>query len=319
MLRLALPGGAAGRLSVLIFHRVLRQPDPLLPEETDAAYFDWQMRIVKSCFNVLPLSEAVERLSRGSLPPRALCITFDDGYADNHEVALPILQRYGLPATFFVATGFLDGGRMWNDSIIEAIRRATGDAIDLEPLGLGRHPIGTAARRQAATSAVIRQIKYRPLQERLDLVAALADRAGVSLPTDLMMSSLQVRSLQQAGMEIGAHTANHPILARLSREQARTEIVAGRESLEELTGIRVTLFAYPNGRPGEDYLPEHVRLVGELGFAAAFTTSCGAARCDSDRLQLPRFGPWDRTAARYLVRLGYNGATRGREVHEGAR
>ena len=123
LLTLLSPAGRRARLSVLIFHRVLPRPDPLFPGVIDAAGFDAICRWVKGWFNVLALDDAARRLRDGSLPERALAITFDDGYADNHDVALPILLRHGLPATFFIATGFLDGGRMWNDTVIESIRR----------------------------------------------------------------------------------------------------------------------------------------------------------------------------------------------------
>ena len=117
------PGQRNGRLSILIFHRVLAQVDPLFPEEVDAARFDVICGWLRRWFNVLPLDAAVRRLRDGSLPRRAAAITFDDGYADNHDIALPILKKHGLPSTFFIATGFLDGGCMWNDTVIEAIRR----------------------------------------------------------------------------------------------------------------------------------------------------------------------------------------------------
>src|ERR1044071_7430526 len=81
------------------------------------------------------------------LPKRALSITFDDGYADNYNVAAPILLRLGLAATFFVATGFLDGGCMFNDVVIEALRCAGGAELDLDDLGLGRHPLGDPDRK----------------------------------------------------------------------------------------------------------------------------------------------------------------------------
>jgi peptidoglycan/xylan/chitin deacetylase (PgdA/CDA1 family) len=121
------PSGARGRLSILIFHRILAAPDALLPDELDAARFDAVCGWLRRWFNVLPLDEAVRQLAAGDLAARALSITFDDGYADNHNVALPILARHGMCATFFVATGFLDGGRMFNDTLIEAVRR-TRDA-----------------------------------------------------------------------------------------------------------------------------------------------------------------------------------------------
>src|SRR5436305_15020348 len=87
------PGGPRGRLSIMIFHRVLPAPDPLRPSEPDAARFEAEMRNVARWFNVVALGRAVQGLKDGSLPARALAVTFDDGYADNHDVALPILRR----------------------------------------------------------------------------------------------------------------------------------------------------------------------------------------------------------------------------------
>jgi peptidoglycan/xylan/chitin deacetylase (PgdA/CDA1 family) len=109
------PGGARGSLLVLIYHRVLEQRDPLIDDEPDAATFSAEMDLIGSICNVLPLQEAVDRLASGSLPPRAACITFDDGYANNRTVAAPILQARRMPATVFVATGFIGDGRMFND------------------------------------------------------------------------------------------------------------------------------------------------------------------------------------------------------------
>ena len=94
------PAGDRGRLSILIYHRALAAPDPILHDEIDAATFEQQMALLAADFNVLPLGEACARLVRGGLPARAACVTFDDGYADNEHTALPILKRFGVPATF---------------------------------------------------------------------------------------------------------------------------------------------------------------------------------------------------------------------------
>src|SRR5437762_5792628 len=111
-------------LSVLIYHRVLDTTDPLRPSEPTGAEFELRMRWLKANFNVISLADAVAGLKSRALPPRALAITFDDGYRDNCQTAMPILTRLGLPATFFIATGYLDGGRMFNDTVIEAVRHA---------------------------------------------------------------------------------------------------------------------------------------------------------------------------------------------------
>ena len=134
-------------LSILIFHRVHAKADLLFPEEPDAARFDRLMRFVAGAFKVMTLGEAVTALADGKLPPRALVITFDDGYADNAEVALPILLRHGLKASFFVSTGFLDGGRMWNDSVIACVGRCAHQVLDLESFGLGQSPMATLVAR----------------------------------------------------------------------------------------------------------------------------------------------------------------------------
>ena len=305
-LSLASPAGARGRLSVLIFHRVLPGPDALFPDEIDTAQFDRICSWLKALFTVLPLDDAVHRLGAGSLPARAACITFDDGYADNRQQALPILQRHQLPATFYIATGFLNGGRMWNDTVIESIRRTPSLTLDLRALqvdGLASIALGSVAQRRSAIGGVIRAIKHLRPDIRLQATQRLAELAAVALPTDLMMSTEQVRELQTAGMLIGAHTVTHPILATLTADEAREEIVRSRHALEDMLGQRVGHFAYPNGQPGHDYSDETVRVVRELGFDSAVSTHWGASRASSDRLQLPRFTPWDRTPTRFALRL----------------
>lgn len=303
------PAGSHGRLSILIFHRVLPVTDPIFPSEMDAARFDELCQWLASWYKVLPLDEAVARLKAKSLPERACAITFDDGYADNRRVAMPILQRHGLPSTFFIATGFLNGGRMWNDTVIESVRLSPLPNLALhEELGAGFESvaISTTEEKRAAIDAIIGRIKYLPVQERATLVDRIAAHAGAELPCDLMMTSTEVRELRQGGMQIGAHTVSHPILARLGADEARTEIANSKEFLEGLLGERVGLFAYPNGKPGTDYVQESVAIVRALGFDAAVSTAWGAARSATDLFQIPRFTPWDRTKLRFGARMASN-------------
>ncbi|MCC6610732.1 MAG: polysaccharide deacetylase family protein [Burkholderiales bacterium] len=308
------PGGARGRLSILIYHRVLSAPDPLLAGEVDARQFSEQMELLASEFNVLPLSEAAAHLATGKLPARAACVTFDDGYADNHDIALPILRRAGVPATFFIASGHLDAGRMWNDTVIEAVRRVQGPGLDLSDVGLGVHLVATIADRRAAMHRLLASLKYRPLAERDALARHVASAVEDPLPDDLMMTRGQVRALHSAGMEIGGHTVTHPILTRLAPPAAEREIVEGKAALEDIIGGEVALFAYPNGKPAEDFAPEHVAMARKAGFRAAVTTSRGAARSSSDVFQLPRFTPWDREPSRFALRLLMNARRAGQEL-----
>ena len=309
---LAWPGGQ--RLSILIYHRVLPQPDPLRPGEPDAASFDWQMRLLAERCVILPLREAVSRLQEGRLPRRACCITFDDGYADNLTVALPILEKYRLPATVFVATGYLDGGRMFNDAVIDAIGATSAESLDLSDLDLGRHQLSSLEQRRAAIRVLLEQLKYRPPQQRAADVERLVETSGCgALPRDIMLTSAQVAELARRGVEIGGHTDSHAILTTLSDEQAREEIRSGRQHLERLTGKPVTVFAYPNGRPHRDYEARHAAIVRELGFELAVSTARGVANRATDRYQLPRFTPWDQTRAKWGLRLLLNART-GKEM-----
>jgi peptidoglycan/xylan/chitin deacetylase (PgdA/CDA1 family) len=315
LLSLLSPAGPRGRLSILIFHRVLPSPDPLFPDEMDAARFDQMCHWLARWFRVLPLGEALRRMDAGALPSRALSITFDDGYADNHDVAMPILCRHGLSATFFVSTGFLDGGRMWNDTLIEAVRRSPLDSLEVAdtggtgasgPAAAVRLPLGDILQRRQAIDRLIGMAKYMPVDDRVRWTAGVAHAARAQMPGDLMMRTDQVQALHRVGMTVGGHTVNHPILARLGSEAAGREISEGRLRLEAMVQAPVTLFAYPNGKPGQDYLPEHPRIVREAGFEAAVTTGWGAARAQTDRFQLPRFTPWDRNRWSFGLRMVRN-------------
>ena len=300
------PAGAHARLSTLIFHRVLASPDPLLPSEPSAAQFEARMRWVQRHFNVIPLAEAITHLQSRTLPTRSLAITFDDGYADNEEIAAPILRKLGLPATFFIATGYLDGGRMFNDSIIAALRDCRRDSLDLTELGLGVHTLASIEQRRSTISILLPKVKILDSARRIAQAERICQLAEVVPPDNLMMSSSQVAALARDGFGIGGHTVSHPILARLDPNDARVEIHHGRQRLEQITNRPVGLFAYPNGRPGEDYTAHTTEQVKQLGFAAAFTTAHGVAANNADLFQLPRFTPWDRGELKFGARMARN-------------
>ncbi len=300
--RLLSPGGRHGAHQTLLFHRVLPAADPLLADDPDARAFESLLDFLQHHFSIIPLGEAIERSAAGTLPRASLSITFDDGYADNVEVALPVLQRLGLPATFFIATDYLDGGRMWNDTVIETVRRLPLGRHDFTALGLGEHALVSDEQRPALVTALISGIKYLPDEQRLHVTRVLGEQVS-GLPDDLMMTTAQLRALRDAGMEIGGHTASHPILTSLEPEQAREDIARGKAVLEGLLGESLSLFAYPNGRRGQDYDASHAAMVRELGFSAAMSTNPGVMTRDADRWQLPRFTPWDRSHGRFALRL----------------
>ncbi|MDD5036152.1 MAG: polysaccharide deacetylase family protein [Methylococcaceae bacterium] len=301
------PGGAGASLSILIYHRVLPEVDELFPTVATATSFDTQLDTLKKVFNVLPLGEAVARLKSSSLPPRAACITFDDGYEDNVRIALPILQHHGLQATFFIATAYLNGGHMFNDRVIHAVRHSKDKHIDLSQLGLGEYDIGTLEEKRTVIDAILKRVKYLSLGHREnvaeELVSLITDKP---LPNDLMMTTEQLKALSEAGMEIGGHTARHPILAKLDEASAIREIREGKDYLEGIVGKPITLFAYPNGKPEADYLAKQVDIPRRLGFEAAVSTRWGVATRHSDLFQLPRFTPYSENPNRFAPMLLQN-------------
>ncbi|KNZ67600.1 polysaccharide deacetylase [Massilia sp. WF1] len=293
----------ADRLCVLNYHRILAQPDPLLDDEPTVETFRWQMRLVARYFNVLSLPDAIARLSAGRLPPRAVCITFDDGYRSVHDLAMPVLNEFGLPATVFVSTAYLDSGTMWNETIADAVRRLPDGAVDLSGAGLGMRELRTSDDRRNLLNELTAHAKYMPPAERQALTERLMAMVGGGGADSLMLTPEMIRTMAAQRFEIGAHTVSHPILTSLSDEAARHEIEQCKRDLEAITGAPVRYFAYPNGKVGKDFDERHKEMVRSAGFAAAFSTEVGPAVRGGDLFQLPRSRPWDANPFLFGLRL----------------
>jgi peptidoglycan/xylan/chitin deacetylase (PgdA/CDA1 family) len=292
-----------GRVAIVNYHRVLAAPSPFLASEPDIDIFTWQMELLARCFNVLSLREALAAIDSGRVPPRAVCITFDDGYRSVHDLALPVLRRLGLPATVFVSSGYVDGRNMWNDRIVEAVETLPAEELDLAEFGLGVYSLRSVDERAATLGSLTEASKYLPPQERSRLVGRLQALVGERASEGLMLTPEMVVNLDRHGIEIGAHTVTHPILTSLDDASAMQEIRDSKRELEAIVGKPVTLFAYPNGKVGKDFDQRHVAMVREAGFQAAFTTAVGAITRHHDRYQLPRSRPWDETPMRFALRL----------------
>jgi len=300
--RIAARSPGRGRLCVLNYHRILEKPDPLLATEPDVATFRWQMQVLADGFNVLSIDQAMAALDTGTLPPRAVCITFDDGYRSTHDLALPVLREFGFPAMVFVTSGFVDNGSMWNDHILEALRTMSVNHLDLEDAGLGSYPLGTLEERRQAVALLTEKAKYLAPPLRQALVDRLDTVAGRPL-REPMLTRQMIHTLVNNGVDIGAHTVSHPILTSLDDDSARAEIVGAKLELEAISGRPVRYFAYPNGKAGKDFDQRHATMAREAGFAAAFTTAIGAVSAKQDRYRLPRSRPWDTHPTMFAARL----------------
>lgn len=286
-----------------MYHRVLERPDPLQAEIHLARVMDMQFRTLKQFFKVLPLDEAAEMLSQGRLPPRAVSITFDDGYRDNHDLALPLLKRHGLSATFYVTSGYLNGGLIFHDVLVETIRHAATGTLDLGIDGVDRLPITDMASRVNAIQQLMGAMKYLPPKQRQQLSGRLLETLGENAPRSLMMSDEQVRELSRSGMGIGGHTTHHVILSKLTDDAARDEIDTNRNTLSSIIDKPLTSFAYPNGKPGIDYNASHVELVREAGYRNAVSTLSAVGTRQASLHELPRFVLNETTSIGVVLRM----------------
>jgi phosphatidylinositol alpha-1,6-mannosyltransferase len=298
--------GGRNALTTLLFHKIPVAADPLTPDELCLEPFRRMLEFVRESFVVMPLIEATRALRSATLPKRALAITFDDGYADWLDTAAPVLRALQLPATFFITTEQLTGAALWHERIIAAVRALPAEGARL-PYGFnGYGHLGNLRERVALVMELQERLKYVPLDERLRAIEMLEAQVTEPLQLPPRFDADSVRALHNMGFHIGAHTVRHPILTECSLADARTEIGGSREELEGIIGQKVELFAYPNGRPNQDYLREHVSLVRDCGYEAAVATCNGTASGVTDPYQLPRFVPWSSDRARLAFQLARN-------------
>ncbi len=264
-------------VQILTYHRVAREPDPFLPP-MPLTTFERQMECLAERFHVMALGDAVDAISRASVPDNAVVITFDDGYRDNFDLAFPILSALSLPATVFLTTGVIGTESMlWHDRVFRLFHETT--AAVLEGFGPAGETLrlATPARKRRSLYGVLPQLRSLDPDTRDATIRRLADRLGVeerAPSTRLMLSWDEVREMQRGGVDFGAHTVTHTILSNLAGERARWEIVESKREIERHLGAPVTTFAYPNGRDG-DFDPSTKEMLRSAGFAAAVTTISG--------------------------------------------
>lgn len=301
-----LPGN---RLLVVAFHRVASEFDPYDPETPDGARFARQLEALAG-FEVVSLRAGLEALQAGSLSRTSVAITFDDGYRDQLTVAAPLLAAHGYPSTVFVSSAFVSGPNMWHDRLLWALREGRPGAR-LDVVGLPEPvPVELEARRLLAARCIA-AVKSLPMVARERAVAQVEAVCAAPAAPRLMLDTTELRELAALpGVEIGAHTRHHPILAACELDEARAEIAGSRADLEQWLGKEVRLFAYPNGHEGRDFTTRDAGLVREAGFSHAVTSDWGVVKPGSDVLRLPRISLYRRSGlgnALLLAREAWRG------------
>lgn len=280
----------SSRLLILGWHNI--DPTPAFPARQGAGRqgFVRQLEMLARFANVVSLAEALDRLEAGEpLPPRAVALTFDDGYRDNLTLGVPALARYRLPATFFLVPDFLSGQvSAWWEGLASAFDRATATGVDWQGR---RYELTTATQRRFVHDSLLGPLKRLDHEARQDAVRTLVEMLAPSVPAPvegLFLDWEGARALKAAGHQIGSHSMTHAILAREHEARQAEELVDSRARLEARLGLTVDLFAYPNGTAG-DYGEATIRQARQAGYRGAVTTRFGIASNRHSFYELRRY------------------------------
>jgi peptidoglycan/xylan/chitin deacetylase (PgdA/CDA1 family)/SAM-dependent methyltransferase len=287
-----LRGSGGGSGAVLLYHRVAHAEPDAYGLVVTPELFRRQMERLAAVCNVLPLAELVERARRDDLPPRAVAVTFDDGYLDNLTNASPVLVELGLPATFFVTGEGLGGREFWWDVLERTLLSEVPAAGELVIALRGeRHAFAVATRseRSACHAALYARLLGAPTEDRDAAVAALLRWSGQRLPIEAERRPMLVAELrrlaERPGHAVGAHGFSHRALIHLDAVEKERELVEGRRAVEQALGVAPRHLAYAFGAADD----ASALAARAAGFELAVTCEAVAVRTATDPLRVGRF------------------------------
>lgn len=272
---------------ILMYHRITDDPKG---EGLTADQFRQQVRIIKRDFVPMTLRDLLKAHENGKVPENAVVVTFDDGYADFAEVAFPILEAEGIPATLFVTTGFVNGDIwLWPDQIRYAINHSSIDKLTLagidQELSIQGDPI-------TSWNTIADYCLTITNQQKLTLIDALFDQLEVTKPSAppssfRPISWAQLADMVKRGLDVGSHSISHPILTKLDEIQLYDELKLSRQTLQRETGHPVEVFCYPNGGQSDfdERVQEKIKQCGYQYAVAAFPSRAPV----SDRWCIKRY------------------------------
>jgi len=276
---------------VVTYHRVTGQWDETLDYSqpgmvVSAVGFACQLDFLMQHFDIVPLGALLRHGDRTSQRARPRCvITFDDGWRDNYDLALPILRRRNMPAAIYLSTDFIGTDRaFWHTELIYLFTRTDVPRALTVDRGFARYP--ERVRHELSRFAKTRPLSAIDLDSLIETVKALCDEEVIDNLVQTLAHTVglrrpfipgrrffldwdQVRAMAAAGFEIGSHGCSHRILTRLSAEAAREELVRSKAEIERRVGVEVDHFAFPN-ETGSDALVS-------VAATAGYRTACVAA------------------------------------------
>jgi peptidoglycan/xylan/chitin deacetylase (PgdA/CDA1 family) len=264
----------------------------------DIQRFRQHVRYLKQRYNVIPLARLVRYYRDGeAVPPRTAVVTIDDGYQSTCELAYPVLKEYGIPATVFVTTGFIeDSEPLWTDRLEYALTATTVSRLQVTIGGQTRsYDISGRSAKLACDSDLRSRLKVVPQETRPAIVEQIERDLGQALQPDADGAALyrplswsQIHEMAAGGLvAIGAHTVSHIILTRCSPDRARTELLVSKQLIEQKLGAPCTMFCYPNGQVG-CFDASTRAMLQELGYECGITTVFGTNGPRSDVFELKR-------------------------------
>lgn len=266
------------------------QPSLALPLDV----FERQVAHLAENHRVVPVAEIASEIAAGRRPdPRAVAITFDDGYEDNYRCAFPILRKYGVPAAFYVTTACVaDEELLWTVRLRYAMRRTVRTELICGALGASALDISTAAARDCAIRLVTGLVKRCSRGEADALLADVFDALDAPERTELRVMATwdELREMRDGGMTIGSHTVHHYNSTSIADEDLRSELTESKAIIERELGSGEIHFAYPNGRTDAHCDPRTAALVRDAGFASAVTSVTGPASPRYSAYAIPRLG-----------------------------
>lgn len=278
------------RLLVLCWHNV--RPTWAFPFAPDAGAIGLrrQLRFLDTVANVVDLHEALTKLRAGEpLPSRAVAVTFDDGYKDNAEVAVPLMERMGVPATFFVVPGFVDGSAdPWWEILAWAITNTRCSTLRWRDRA---YAIAGAEEGVSAVAEISAGLKSIDAQARESEVASIVDQldpGGDWRSRVGFVDWADVKAMDRNGFTIGSHSTRHVILSCEGPRAQASDLAGARRRIDEASGAAAAVLAYPNGTEA-DYTEDTIAAARAAGHEFAVTTNHGFNTAATDPFQVHRF------------------------------
>lgn len=277
------------KLPILMYHRFSEREEI---GKTSIAVLESHLAYLTKFYNVISLTEAVTFVAeRGALPPRTAVITIDDGYADCYKIALPVFKKYGVSATLYVVTDFVEGTTwIWTDKARYLLKHTSLEKLnfDVGEKSFSLQLNGNESK-HAAAGKLNSELKKLSDEEKDEILNELASYVRVEMPVVpteeySAINWQQTGELEKGGVEIGSHTVTHPILTNVGTDRLRHELEGSLRVIKEKLQKEKVHFCYPNGNVSQ----RERDIAEQVGYASAVTTEIKLCEEGADRFLLPR-------------------------------